>query len=80
MPEDDPYIFYEFLINEVKAETFYDLNEAQQLSIIKLSDMYKQVIEFREQQMLKVQLQMAAQGQAGKQQQGGGGGPPPPPM
>jgi hypothetical protein len=69
MPEDDPYIFYEFLVNEIKADTFYNLNEMQQMTVIKLSDMYKQVIEFREQQMLKLQLAMAQQGGG----QGGGG-------
>lgn len=62
LPEDDPYVFYEFLVKEAKSDAFLDLNEQQQLRLLDLINKYKQQIEFREQQMAKIQ---AIQGNGG---------------
>lgn len=55
MVEDDPYVFYEIFVKELKSEAFFDLNENQQLMIIAMIDKYKEQIRMREQQMLKLQ-------------------------
>ena len=56
MPEDDPYVFSDFLIQEVKSESFRDYNFQQQQILLKLIDLYKQQIELREQQQMKLMM------------------------
>ena len=73
LPEDDPYIFHSVMVEEMKAETFYELNPEQQELILKLVDAYRQQIQFREEQalrmeLLRAQLQAQAQGKGGGQQ------------
>jgi len=70
MPEDDPYIFWDFLVQEVKSESFRDYNQDQQLVLLGLIDTYKQQIEMREQVMMQQQMLMA---QSGVPPQGQGG-------
>jgi hypothetical protein len=65
MIEDDPYVFHELLVNEMKADYFFDLAEVQQGAILRLIEMYQQAIQFREQQRMQQAIQMA-------QLQGGG--------
>ena len=69
MHEDDPYIFYEIFVNEMKTDAFYNLDEQQQTVLFGLVDLYKQQIEQIEKQQQKMlEMQAAAE-------QGGGGGP-----
>jgi len=69
-PEDDPFVFYELLVAEMKADSFFNLDDMQQKIVIALIDVYKQQIEFRQQQQMQMQqAMMEAQG-------GGGGGQP----
>jgi hypothetical protein len=72
-PEDDPYVFFDMFVQELKAESYKDLNEEQQQWILKVIDIYKKQIEFREAQAMRMQQQMAGAGMApqGGGQQGG---------
>jgi hypothetical protein len=72
-PEDDPYIFNEVLVAEMKSDAFYNLDEQQQKILLGMIEQYKKMIERREQQMMALQMQM---GQMGGPQGGGQGGPP----
>jgi hypothetical protein len=73
MPEDDPYVFWDFFVTEVKSESFRDYNQQQQFVLLGLIDTYKQQIAVREQaQMIRQQQMMMMQGG------GQGGGQPPP--
>jgi hypothetical protein len=67
MPEDDPFIFYGMLVEEMKSSAFHNLNEQQQMMLLTLIDMYKTQVEARQQQML-AQQQMMNQGGGGQQQ------------
>jgi hypothetical protein len=74
-PEDDPYVFYEFLQKEVKSDGMWDLPSEQQDLLIKLLDVYKQQIQVREQAQA-MQAQMMAMAQKGNMSEGepqGGG-------
>lgn len=62
LPEDDPYIYYEFLVKELKADSFFDLDQDQQLFLMKLVDQYKDIIEMREAQIMQMQQIAAQQG------------------
>ena len=68
MPEDDPFIFYGMLVEEMKSDGFHNLNEEQQMMLLTLIDLYKAQVEARQEQMMQAQM-AAAQGQGG----GGGG-------
>jgi len=58
------------LVAEMKADSFFNLDDMQQKIVIALIDVYKQQIEFRQQQQMQMQqAMMEAQG-------GGGGGQP----
>ena len=72
-PEDDPYIFHDVLVQEQKSEAFWDLNEEQQNLIIGLINVYKQMIQFREEQALRLQQMMGGPAGGGN---GQGGAPP----
>lgn len=69
-PEDDPYVFFDAFVQELKAESYKDLNEDQQKAILTLIDTYKKQIEFREAQAMLMQQRMAQSGMQG----GGQGG------
>jgi hypothetical protein len=69
MPEDDPFIFYGMLVEEMKSDAFHNLNEQQQVMLLALIDLYKKQVERRQEQMMQQQMMMQ-QGGAG----GGGGG------
>ncbi len=76
MPEDDPFIFYAMLVEEMKSDGFHNLNEQQQMVLLTLVDLYKGQVEMRQKQMMQQQIAM-------QQAMGGnsaGGGPPPPPQ
>jgi len=75
IPEDDPYIFWDFLVQELKSESFRDYNVKQQLTLLGLIDTYKMQIEMREQAMMQQQIMMAQMTGAppGGGQQGGQG-------
>lgn len=67
-PEDDPYVFYELFVAEMKSDAFFNLDEIQQKMVIALIDIYKQQIQFREEQQLKMQQAiMMAQNPQGQQ-------------
>jgi len=70
LPEDDPYIMYEFFVNELKRETFFDLSAQQQQIILKFIDIWRKQIEQREQQKMQMAMMMA-------RVKGGGGQVPP---
>ena len=67
MPEDDPFIFYQMLVDEMKSDGFHNLNEQQQQILLVLIDLYMKQSEVRQQQMM--QQQAAAQGAPGGGQQ-----------
>jgi len=73
MPEDDPYVFWDFLVQEVKSESFRDYNQQQQIVLLGLIDTYKQQIELREQQQMKMMMMMGQQGGGLPQGQAPGG-------
>lgn len=73
LPEDDPYIFHDLLVQEYKAETFWDLKREQQELIIKLIDAYRDAIQAREEQRLRMMVLMA---QLQNGLKGGQGGDP----
>jgi hypothetical protein len=71
MPEDDPFIFYGMLAEEMKSDGFNNLNEQQQMMLLALVDLYKKQVEKIQQQQMAQQMAMAQQGGGG----GGQGGP-----
>jgi len=75
LPVDDPYIFYEIFVTELKNESFFDLNPEQQTMILKFIEAYKMQIEVREQQKMQQAMQMQAMQKGGMPPQGGGGPP-----
>ncbi len=68
---DDPYLFYDLIVQEIMDDAFYNLNEAQQHTLLGLADIYEQQIEMREQQALRLQQLAAGNGAEGE-------APPPP--
>ena len=69
-PEDDPYIFHDLLVAEFKSDAFYNLNQQQQGILLGMIQIYKQAVEQREKQRMKME-QIAM-----NMQNGGGQGPP----
>ena len=69
MPEDDPFIFYSMLVEEMKSDGFHNLNEQQQQILLVLIDLYRKQAEQRQQQMMQQQAlaQGQGQGQGGQQ-------------
>jgi hypothetical protein len=66
-PEDDPYIFVEILANEMKSDSFWDMNQEQVQALLTLLDVYKKAIQRAE--AAKLQMMLATgQGEA----EGGG--------
>jgi len=63
IPEDDPFIFYQMFVDEMKSPGFYNLNEDQQMMLMTLIEIYKKRAEEVQQQILQQQMMM---------QQGGG--------
>jgi hypothetical protein len=63
MPEDDPFIFYGMLAEEMKSEAFHNLNEQQQMILLALVDLYKKQAEKKQQQMMQQQMMMENGGQ-----------------
>ena len=62
MPEDDPFIFYEMLVEEMKSDGFHNLNEQQQQILLVLIDLYRKQAELKQQNLMM--QQQAAQGGA----------------
>lgn len=62
MPEDDPYVFYEILKKEAQSEPAWDLDANQIAYLHAMLDLYKEQIQFREQQALQMQMAMNQQG------------------
>jgi hypothetical protein len=60
-PEDDPYVFYELLVQEIKKDSFWDLDPQQQGLIFSLIEKYRQMIEFREMENLELQAKQIQQ-------------------
>ncbi len=69
MPEDDPFIFYGMLAEEMKSDAFNNLNEQQQIILLALVDLYKKQAEQRQMAMMKQQMLME-QGPGGPDQGG----------
>jgi hypothetical protein len=67
MPEDDPFILYGAFVEEMKSDGFHNLNEQQQMVLLALVDLYKQMAEQRQQEIMQMQMMQ-------QQMQGGGGG------
>jgi hypothetical protein len=74
MPEDDPFILYGMFVEEMKSDGFHNLNEEQQMVLLSLVDLYKEMAEQRQQEIMQMQM-MEAQMKNGGGQQGGGGEP-----
>jgi hypothetical protein len=72
MPEDDPFILYGMFVEEMKSDGFHNLNEEQQMVLLSLVDLYKEMAEQRQQEIMQMQM-MEAQMKNGGGQQGGGG-------
>jgi hypothetical protein len=73
--EDDPYVFHEFLVEELKSEAFIDHSEDQKKAIMALIDHYQQQIVMLEQQRIDMQLKMqAAETPLPEEEVAGGGG------
>jgi hypothetical protein len=70
MPEDDPFILYGMFVEEMKSDGFHNLNEEQQLMLLSLVDLYKQMAEERQQEIMQMQMMQAEMARGG----GGGGG------
>lgn len=61
LPEDDPYVIHEMLVNETKQATFMDLENDVIMKFFELIKMYQESIEQIENARLQMQSQMAAQ-------------------
>lgn len=76
-PEDDPYVFHELLVNELKADSFLDMPPDQQGKLIEMIELYRQQVEILQQQELQMRIQMAqieTGNQAAIKEAGGAGG------
>jgi hypothetical protein len=73
-PEDDPFVMYGMFVEEMKSDGFHNLNETQQLHLLTLIDLYKDMAEQRQQEIMQMQM-MQAQMQNGGGQGGGEGEP-----
>jgi len=60
-PEDNPYVFHELLVAEMKDESFYDWPEQSQMMLFEMVDMYQQQIMLIEKQQLDMQRKMLAE-------------------
>jgi hypothetical protein len=69
MPEDDPFILLGMFVDEMKSDGFHNLNEQQQMVLLSLIELYKQQVEFKQEQMMRQQMAMQGGGPPG-------GGPP----
>jgi hypothetical protein len=58
MPEDDPFILYQMFVDEMKSDGFHNLNEEQQMFLLVLIDLYKRMIEMRQEQAMRQQMEM----------------------
>jgi len=56
--EDDPYIFHTMLVQEKQSESFWDLDQKQQLLLLQLIKLYADQIKARESQALAMQEKM----------------------
>jgi hypothetical protein len=64
MPEDDPFILLGMFVDEMKSDSFNNLNEQQQMVLLSLIELYKKQVEYKQEQMMRQQMMMQ-------------GGPPP---
>jgi predicted polyphosphate/ATP-dependent NAD kinase len=60
LPDGDPYVFHELLVNELKADTVYDMDGEQFQALIMLIKQYRQMIQIQEEQALQMQMLMAS--------------------
>ena len=65
-PEDNPYIFHELFVNEMKDESYFDWDAESQQSLIQMIELYQQQIELIEKQQLAMQQAMMQAGQPPK--------------
>jgi hypothetical protein len=65
---------YGMFVEEMKSDGFHNLNETQQLHLLTLIDLYKDMAEQRQQEIMQMQM-MQAQMQNGGGQGGGEGEP-----
>jgi hypothetical protein len=56
-------------VDEMKSDGFHNLNEQQQMVLLSLIELYKQQVEFKQEQMMRQQMAMQGGGPPG-------GGPP----
>jgi hypothetical protein len=70
MPEDDPFIFYGMLAEEMKSDGFNNLNEQQKMILLALVDLYKKQVEQRQMQMMQQQMLLQGGGPGGEGQGG----------
>jgi hypothetical protein len=61
-PEDDPYIFHELLVAQLKDEEYIDWRIESQKVLIQVIDYYKSQIILLERQRMAMEQQMQAQG------------------
>lgn len=66
LPEDDPYVFADLLIQEMKSDAFYNLDQVQQQILLALIDIYKEAIKQREEQQMRMQQAMMSAEQQAK--------------
>jgi hypothetical protein len=66
-PEDDPYVFFDLFVQELKSESYKDLDQTQQQYILQFIDTYKKQIQFRETQAMMMQQRMMGPGGQGGQ-------------
>jgi hypothetical protein len=68
MDEDDPYVFHAIITNEMKQDGYISLPKHQQAALVQLQQVYKRMIELREQQqqmLMQQQMEMQMLMQAG---------------
>jgi len=58
LPEDDPYVIHEMLVNETKQANFIDFENDVQVTFFALIDKYRDSIEQIENAKLQMQMQM----------------------
>jgi hypothetical protein len=72
MPEDDPYVIHEMLVEEIKSEAFVDLENNIQMKFFELVEIYRMEIEKIEAAKLQFEQQMAMMGAPPPEGEGGG--------
>ena len=75
LEEDDPYVFLDVFVNELKSDAVFNMSNEQQQALFMLVRFYKNQVQMKELEAMQRQVMLAQAGVGGKGPQGGGAPP-----